>query len=69
VTRPLDHIDLMPLAAAERRAARLAYTPPVEVCPDCDIADCRHIRARRALRADPDPRIIEQLIETGRADL
>jgi hypothetical protein len=25
----------------------------VEVCPICDIAGCRHIRARQAIAADP----------------
>ena len=24
----------------------------VQVCPECDIADCRHIRARRAVEAN-----------------
>lgn len=33
---------------AARAAAGLPYREPIEVCPDCDIAGCRHIRARRA---------------------
>lgn len=37
--------------AAPANAAKARTAGVVEVCPDCDIADCHHIRAQRAAPA------------------
>lgn len=35
----------------------------VEVCPDCDIADCRHIRERRAAAKAPPMSTTSEIVE------
>lgn len=74
MSRPLDHIDAMLLDAAERRASRFCYVPE-DVCPACGVrplerhkGDCEWV-FRATVARDPDPAILQQLIESGRAEV
>lgn len=56
----MDAVNMQKIALAAREACFTPATAPnaaapyrsvVEVCPECDIADCRHIRGRRVSAA------------------